>query len=749
MAKNIYINNISKFYKLLSFALTFFIIILFILIPFTIFKDKSFDLIAGGDFRSPFPYVSAYEKYLFSWGGLHGQGAFNTAAPSFLYYFAQSILYRVFGGYTLHAWVSLYFITVYTSFLIALKRFFGDNINGLHKIVLSFLYTFNPFILTVFSFSWGYNHHMLFYLFVPLLFSQYYVLLRKENLMDNFREILVYLCTIGVAFVSFNNIAFLLVLILLQSLFFLIYSYCYNKFNLLRFAILMSLLIVILLPYLISFYMGNSFLYHKTYQNEVFGGSIKHLFKTPNRLLDIFSLSRKGWGVTSVIIGVMYFFSLILSFFKARVGKLNVTLITLFIMIVFLNLRQNPPFASLSSIFYSIPGSSLLKSADKLLIVLPFLYFITMSSVLLKVNRHVRVFVTVSLLISSFFVIVSIFDGSVSSYLSGVEKRTASSFVNIPDEYKSLDINNYPEISTSIVSLPYSVVNSLNWSNYPKWNFIGGDVLSLLFNRNYISANTADHPYLETIMTYKGFVENNNCCDRGEIMDSFQKFGAEFILWHKDIDIDRFNQNLNFYNSLRGLVDDGLVYQIEENDYFELYRLEDREIYPIVHLDNAEVIFKKVKPTKYVLYIEGLNAGDRVIFKQSYSPEWKVFALSQDTLRCEGFYKYSVINSTECLSGSKEFLFNGIEYLFKKPLKLDHSLIDEYSNMWVISAESIEEIKRLNDYSYNEDGSINVSLSIFYRPQSYLILQYYIIVVVVLITGLYHLSIFFRKKDAF
>jgi len=76
--------------------------------------------------------------------------------------------------------------------------------------------------------------------------------------------------------------------------------------------------------------------------------------------------------------------------------------------------------------------------------------------------------------------------------------------INIPDQYKTaFNAINRDLRLNSVLSLPYSVDNSINWANYPKWYFVGQDVLGELTNKFYISANTYDHPNVQNILSFK------------------------------------------------------------------------------------------------------------------------------------------------------------------------------------------------------------------------------------------------------
>jgi len=136
-----------------------------------------------------------------------------------------------------------------------------------------------------------------------------------------------------------------------------------------------------------------------------------------------------------------------------------------------------------------------------------------------------------AILIFILIIPIPFYIGGIPTYLSHENEKGYKYTIQIPSEYYTIEkIVNKDDKQLSIISLPYSVVNSLNWANYPKWHFVGHDVLHLLYNKYYISANTYDHPALETNLSFKEYNEANRI-DKYKFLKILQKFSGKYIYY--------------------------------------------------------------------------------------------------------------------------------------------------------------------------------------------------------------------------
>lgn len=181
---------------------------------------------------------------------------------------------------------------------------------------------------------------------------------------------------------------------------------------------------------------------------------------------------------------------------------------------------------------------------------------------------------------------------------------------------------------TSVLSLPYSVINSLNWSNYPSWSYIGHDLLHLLYNKPYISANSYDHVNSETTLSLQRFSEKETSI--AEMVSIIQKFGTQFIMVHKDVD----KQFIGLADhNIHALQDSGIISMVTSNSYFVLYRVNSHYILPAFNVDSGK--FSKINPVRYALQINQIGSQESIVFRQSHNPQWKLYLEPYEPLQCD------------------------------------------------------------------------------------------------------------------
>lgn len=730
-----------------KYSFPFLIGLLFVLIVGYLISKclLGYDLIAGGDFYSLYKPENHYFRYLYSWLDQLGRGWFNTLSPSFFYYYLDFLFEKTVLKSIFNFPIIFFFTFFYTSFYYFTKKIIPE-INRIWLILLSIFYVFNYITLTIFTYSWGYGHHFIIYGFIPAIIWVLLTFLKSPKL--EIKEILIAVIINAFVFVGYNNIAFFFVVLLVEVMFIFFYLIITPKLNfkIVLKNIIIFILIQVIIPifYVSSFLLSNINNFEKASSTDVYD---VHLWNESTSSSYVYSLiSKPVIGNESLPIIYVYFllpFILILFFYtgKKRYSE-HLPLLLTVLFLILLYLKYNSPFGILFRNLFNYPFVSMLRSPDKIFIFFPFFYLLLLSEVVVKSKSKLFKFLLLILVTASCYYFVG---NKITKYL--IEKNKNYSYaVNIPDEYKDFAAKiNVTGLSTSIYSLPYSVKNSINWSNYPKWHFVGHDVLHLLFNRDFISANVFDHPVYETNMTFRNLWKNPICCGDDYIEKSFDRFGVEYVIWHKDIDEGRFKENAPVYEMLQKSVKNGLIQKIEDNEYFEAYQVDESKIQPLISTEKGQVTFKKINPTKYIVDIKGLKLGDRLVFKQSFNPEWKIYTSIESIGSCDERYQYISRNSLECISYNDDFVFSDVSYIFKKPLSMEHEMVDEYANSWVFDERAISTLRNVGDVIVNEDGSVDVSLVIYFRSQSLLIIQYALLVfsIVVSSTSLILIS---RKK---
>ncbi len=183
--------------------------------------------------------------------------------------------------------------------------------------------------------------------------------------------------------------------------------------------------------------------------------------------------------------------------------------------------------------------------------------------------------------------------------------------------------------------------------------------------------------YLFKTLNINYFIVNN------DISDELQKS----YLYSSSIENLHLAQNPEFKKALLGK-------KIKNFNRYELYEIKD--IYKgnaiIVQSSptlktNPTIYFKKKKNYLYQVTIRGLKGNATINFLERYSPFWILYA-----------------NNTEKLL----------------PI-IKHTKIYGYANQWQISSEKILKDLSKSNYKVNSDGSIDLDLVIYFKPQSYFI----------------------------
>lgn len=737
-----------KLIKFFNGKYAFFVGLIFVLLPAYLITRNlvGYDLISGGDYYELYKAESLFKRYFFAWVNQTGQGWFNTLSPSLIFYYFNGLFVNLGLDKIFRFPIFFFFIFFYTSFYYSIRKLVPD-IKKIWQVALSVFYVFNYVTIVIFTYPWGFTHHYIFYGFIPPLLTIFIKIINTKDIRLN--HILFFILINSLAFFGYNNVAFLFILLVIELLVGFVWyltSIEFKLFNVIKKVLCLILIqLLISLPYLFSFVLSNFNNIEKANSTKVYD---IHLLNEATSSTFIHSfITRPVTGSEPLPIMYIYFlfpFVIFLACYrniKTKSESLGVALMIL--LLILAALKYNSPLEDLLRLLFNFPPVAIFRSPDKVFVFYSFFYLYLIAQTFVKSKS---VFLKAALICVVVFSWTFFLGDNLTKYLTALDNSYKYA-INIPSEYKNFSqVTNSENITTSVLSIPYSVKNSTNWSNYPAWNFVGHDVLHLLFNRRFISANVFDHPVYETNMTFKNIWRDGDCCGDDYIEKSFDRFGVEYVIWHKDIDSGRIKENIPVYEMFRKSVDNGLIHKIEDNEYFEAYQASEAKIQPLIYTENAQVTFKKINPTKYVVDIKGLKAGDRLVFKQSFNPEWKIYPTDEPISGCSDNYAYNARESTECVSITDDFVFSDVGYIFNKPLSLEHEMVDEYANSWIVDEKTMSILKNMENTKTNEDGSVDTSLVIYFRSQSLLIIQYLLIVVIVAVSSV-TLIFISRKKS--
>jgi len=251
--------------------------------------------IAGGDFYQVLNPAAHFSRYLYAWLNQTGQGIFNSLFVAFPFYGILSVLdYIGLNSATITSF-QMFFVLYfsYLSFYFSIKAIFPGLKNNI-RLGGSLLYALNNFTLTFFLYSWGFTHHVLFYIFIPLLISFFIKIFLEEKFV--LKDLIIFILFFLFSIVGYNNIAFFVALLLIQSFVFsfLLLS---RKINfgkiLIKKIIILSFVYLFIAAYLLfPFYLANLDYTASATNSAAIGGSTLGIVKdSSNSILNILPYS--------------------------------------------------------------------------------------------------------------------------------------------------------------------------------------------------------------------------------------------------------------------------------------------------------------------------------------------------------------------------------------------------------------------------------------------------------------------------
>jgi hypothetical protein len=198
----------------------------------------------------------------------------------------------------------------------------------------------------------------------------------------------------------------------------------------------------------------------------------------------------------------------------------------------------------------------------------------------------------------------------------------------------------------------------------------------------------------------------------------FKSYRVKYVWLHHDINYEVFNYEKNYTQVKKEL--DMKFEKVITNDRFTIYETY-REDLPVIEFDNS--IFKEVNPTHFRLSLNKISRPSDLTFFNAFHKNWLLFLKRNDDWErnvCESIINYQTIKVTECKQEERFFTGDELIYLLKKSIFDDtHHLVNEYANGWTIDPKYIKQNFSKEYYKENPDGSIDIELVLYFKPQSY------------------------------
>ncbi|MBI2439710.1 MAG: hypothetical protein HYV45_03890 [Candidatus Moranbacteria bacterium] len=513
-------------------------------------------------------------------------------------------------------YVGIFLLGSFFSFLSFCALVFSRS-SGLTRSLSALFYATNLYTLYVFTAAWGYSSYQVLYIFIPLLVGMYIKALESSQRIFSYGFV-------GVAFLastSFGNPAFALSLgilfFFLTLALFLFRSIPFDRQTLLKIGMLVFGAALMntywLLPQIPQLRGGVQAVYTSEFvdlserlreTSNAFSDTIRLLptseqerYYPMNFPYPDFSQAKR----VIAFIAFIPFFLALYGFFRKRSSR-DQKIFGAFFMLTFIFMalvaRVRFPFESMNEFLFTLPGFNTLRGWDKLATITPFL----LSGLLLlflqsfEGKKYAR-FLMLSFLLMTIILALPFYVGGLQTKLSfalsgqkakDYTKAKYSALVEVPQAY--YDVASVIESSkkdSKIAMLPYAPGSSVGRVNFPTWKVNGPDIAYRLYSKKYVEL------YDYYIPHWMFATEFESQHDPQWITDLYGLLGVEYVFFHKDT---RKENQEEFEGAKEYLERTGALQKVKENDFFTLYTLEEKRVFPYVFVGiNAPFVPMKIE----------------------------------------------------------------------------------------------------------------------------------------------------------
>ena len=216
---------------------------------------------------------------------------------------------------------------------------------------------------------------------------------------------------------------------------------------------------------------------------------------------------------------------------------------------------------------------------------------------------------------------------------------------------------------------------------------------------------------------------NNIENEPSKINEYANKLAYKYILVEKDTVYSKYHKIKN-YKEYVDYINEKQWVKMYENQDFILFKLDDAFFSGRIYADNSNIIFNQINPTTYNVHINNLHHKTTLSFLETYNDGWNIYIrkYSYSNNKCVNRRVYTN-NNIECFYKNKISLNNVIRSLkYAKLTSRTHLHKYEYANAWIINPQYIKQHFSKEYYKENPDGSIDIQLTIYFKPQSYYVI---------------------------
>lgn len=706
-------------------------------------------IFAAGDVVQYFNQNYVERNFRYLWSNTVGEGGFSSISLYYPFYATLFNISDLFGFspsqqsflYMSFFWGGSYLSCLFGLSLISNR---GFSLWSFKASLLSLIYALNPYTFYVFYFIWGYTPFLYLYLAVPILVIATIEFINEFNWRRSRYLLVVLFCAHLFSTISYGNLAFFisanLVLFSLAIFYWILVSnVSLSKFGTKIFELLVVELIAVgwaVFPQLPALFesspLKSSAIFD--YDTWIIWQRLSFweiLSLNPNAgtygISHPFALA-SGIMISVIAIGV----GCLLSGRSIEYRRWLAAFVVVLAIALIESKGKGLVPDDWAILAFKNPILGALRSNGKAFIFLPFLLLFMLISSMRSWSSRSSFCLMMGVSLACIFSINTILLGGLpAEFLGGASsgeqvcKNAKSCYlVHIPSEYtEAAAAIKEDGLNGKILSLPYSVINSPGWANYPKWKHIGVDPTAQLFSLPIVQMNMY-HPFGWPYG--KDWVVDE--ISESEFFSLVSSLGVSYFIFHKDISRDFSGPAARHLQSYK---ERGLIYTLYESNVVSIYRVANSYLRAAVTAHNdvdsgsplEKINVVKVDPTKYIVTMTVDADVTSLALRETFSRQWRVYVLPTEQ---EG--------SAQRLGGPLPWLRS---FFFPSLGEGVHGLYQGYGNQWELNAETI-----CKDFfcAVDKNGKQTISLIIEYWPQRYM----YLLLIITALVGLSILISFFR-----
>lgn len=165
-------------------------------------------------------------------------------------------------------------------------------------------------------------------------------------------------------------------------------------------------------------------------------------------------------------------------------------------------------------------------------------------------------------------------------------------------------------------------------------------------------------------------------------------------------------------------------------------------------IDSRNLSFERISQVKYKLYINNLKNNQRLVFHDTFHQGWGIFLEKEPKYDfCSVLYNNPKTKTIECKPKEELFELHDLIFSFLKPItNQSETSAENNNNEWNLSSELIKSKFGKEFYVLNKDGSIDIELTLYFRPQNYFYFGIFISIAAFLAGGGYILINKYGKR---